>query len=752
MSASPRVPLASIAPRESFVPPARTRAATSQRARLRIQLRRALEVRRSAAERRREVPPTHRTLVRFRDRPARAFRRTILALVSCAALLLTSFAASAADRPAKASRVTTEPIVGFTVAPDQSEHRSILYGQRAVQLSNDVWSIHDLRIDNLGPDGKPQTQIRAPQCTWDRGGQTASSPGRIEVHSMDGQSSITGEGFLWNRATSALTISNDVVTIIIKSSTNAPAKAPSPVPSVALVPSTNQTIRITAGELTYSPSSGKATYRHAIHAEDPQLDLRCELMTIALPSNAGAKPGEAPNRIEKIVAEEKVTIIGKQNGVRATGARAEYTEATELLELSGATTWRLGLREGTSDRLTVDGKQNNYHATGAVFLKLPADSVGSLDLWTPTAAAATPAPANTNRFIHLFADDFRSSNDTAAATENAFFSGHVRALEPSETVTNQLTAETLAIRTSGAPPGPKTQTMTAETGVIIESGSRRVLGDHATYMSTTGLLEVAGHARWKMDDREGAADLLTFDRAHGSFQADGNSRTLLPARFLGPEGSLLPVLGAAPRKPSRANDMIEILARESNFRTNSAEFNTDVHLNIPAEGRPTETATCGNVFVQFSPTTNRLESLRAEHQVRFVSLPDPTSTTNGPAAARKLSCEILTAKWNPVTGQLENMIADQAVVIERGDKIARGAHAVYDGALNRLKMTGLPTASSPQADLTETQSLDWDLATDQLTAEGQYKSVFRPKNARLPGALDRSPAPKPSTNAPVRPH
>ena len=128
--------------------------------------------------------------------------------------------------------------------------------------------------------------------------------------------------------------------------------------------STNQPTIITSDSLEYNSQKGVAIYRGKVKVVDPEMDLKCEILTVtfskptkkgisakptspkaAPPKTAAAKGAEKQKevrpmlgvggKIDTIVAEHNVEIINKKDKQRATGKKALYTAKTEIIVLTG---------------------------------------------------------------------------------------------------------------------------------------------------------------------------------------------------------------------------------------------------------------------------------------------------------------------------------------------------------------------------------------------------------------------------------
>lgn len=104
--------------------------------------------------------------------------------------------------------------VEYFDAPDEKQMKTRLSGAEAQPLAGGLLVIKQLKLETFDPDGKPGWVVDAPDCVYDTLDGAASSPGHLELRSGDGKFRVEGDGFLWRRDDSFLTISNNVQTVI----------------------------------------------------------------------------------------------------------------------------------------------------------------------------------------------------------------------------------------------------------------------------------------------------------------------------------------------------------------------------------------------------------------------------------------------------------------------------------------------------------------------------------------------------------
>ncbi|HUB87449.1 MAG TPA: hypothetical protein VMB22_06120 [Verrucomicrobiae bacterium] len=202
--------------------------------------------------------------------------------------------------------------------PHPTQMKTRTTGADAEPLEGGLIAFKQLQIESFDVNGRTQFVANAPECVYDLQTNMASSPGHLEMASGDGKIRVEGDGFLWRRSDSSLTISNNVKTLIASAvmaaaSLNFQAQT-------NLDTTTNETI-ISSDSVNFNLNTRTAVYRGNVHVEDPQMKMTCELITASLPPSGGR-----PNHI---VAETNVVIDfadeGQTNHVTCDKAIYDYS-------------------------------------------------------------------------------------------------------------------------------------------------------------------------------------------------------------------------------------------------------------------------------------------------------------------------------------------------------------------------------------------------------------------------------------------
>jgi lipopolysaccharide export system protein LptA len=307
-------------------------------------------------------------------------------------------------------------------------------------------------------------------------------------------------------------------------------------------------------------------------------NLSCELMVI--------KSSTRQNRTESVVAERH--LVMEQGNDRVTGEKAVYTAANDVLEVTGAPTWKMGQREGTADVLAIDLQNRAYRATRNVQMRFPAGSFGPSPWLSPKSAGGTDAlvvaaqtgdPTNgaapagliaTNRPakpIEISADEFEFAPDSANTNRNlATYRGDVLVSDPGRMKltcdgligkmlagANQMESVVAERRVEleihepnrdGRARGDKA-VYTANNGEVVVTGGDgveiafrdpkiegRAKGSKAVYAGETDVMELTGNPVLTTQYGQAWGDVVILDHANTTLKATGNWKLQLKAEPL----------------------------------------------------------------------------------------------------------------------------------------------------------------------------------------------------------------------------
>jgi hypothetical protein len=106
--------------------------------------------------------------------------------------------------------------VQYYQAPHQQQIKSRMSGAEAEPIEGGLLLIRQLKLEAFDEKGGLQFIVTAPECVYDPMKGVANSNGELHMRTGDEQVQVEGKGFLWRQASSLLTISNQVQTVIEK--------------------------------------------------------------------------------------------------------------------------------------------------------------------------------------------------------------------------------------------------------------------------------------------------------------------------------------------------------------------------------------------------------------------------------------------------------------------------------------------------------------------------------------------------------
>jgi lipopolysaccharide export system protein LptA len=484
--------------------------------------------------------------------------------------------------------------------------------------------------------------------------------------------------------------------------------------------STNDFIEIRSQ--MFDSATNLAVFRGEVRAHDPEGDLNCGVLSVVF-------QGES-NRLERVEAEQDVLLT--QGTAQMTADKAVYTlgEGKEVVEFSGHAVWTDGQRQGSGERVVFDREQRTVRAEKRAYLKLPrASFVESSLLPVAPKDSLHATPGLTNALMEVFSD----------------------------------------LMTIHLPPtnGP-VQRIEAEGGVMILDPEQdgRALADRAVYEDSSGILELSGSPMIQAEGRLLTGKTIKVNRVTRVLTAAPEAYLKLPVQGLDSLGVLANVSPNLPPKTAmNTNQFLEVWSEEFDYATNVLRFTGLVRANFLEGDIPQGKLRCDSLTIHYG---ERLESLVAEKDVEIEQFAVPTDprpvsrkvncaslraefwpegrlkravVEQGVSAEQEeirpgqprpvrstLSCETVTASFSATTNRVERMIADKNVILAQGDRIGRGAQAVYTGLTGLMELTGQPTASMPEGEITEAERLIWDSVHERFVGKGRFKSQWvRPK-------------------------
>jgi lipopolysaccharide export system protein LptA len=621
------------------------------------------------------------------------------------------------------------------VAPvtDAQGRKTVLRGDDARPGPNGLIELTQMKAETYRGQEKDM-MFEAPKCLFDPKANVAFSSGTLVIRTADRRFSLEGEGFRWQLGdsglTSKLSISNQVHSVVRKrllgaKASPAPGATPAPPPDRAMT-STNEFIEVASRHFEYQ--ADLAAFSETVRAHDVEGDLTCELLKVGLTGENGA--------LDRIEAERDVMLQQANNRIIADKAVYTVSRDKEVVEFRGHALWSDGFRQGSGERVTFDRRQHILHAEENAYLKLPRASLGEANFLS-SMPARTKAGVNTNAFVEVF----------------------------SEVMTMQL-----------PPTNGPVQRIIAERSVLIVDPEQdgRALADRADYDEATGLLQLTGRPLLETAGRLINGKTILFDRATQLLKAGPDAYVKLPLQALAGLG-LFPESSHSPSDASvRTNWFVELWSDQFEYGTNFLRFLGEVRANFLEGDTARAKLTCDLLTVRYG---EQVESLQAEKEVEFEQFarnedPHPVSRKISSPLLRvkftplgrlemalaeqgvhaeqeevrpdstgstftRMTAETATAFFSSVTNQLERLVAQKDVLFIQGDLSAHGAKAVYTQTNALLELTGQPTASLPEGEITEADRLIWDRVHSRFLGKGKFKSNWK----RPAGATNQLAAP-----------
>jgi len=268
------------------------------------------------------------------------------------------------------------------------------------------------------------------------------------------------------------------------------------------------------------------------------------------------------------------------------------------------------------------------------------------DLAGVAMAGGAPKPgAEDATNLDIFSDYFDYSTNSGLAT----YLGNVQVVGTNATGTNLAVASeslTLVLPMRER----RLQSLTAERNVALDYQGIHATGERAIYSAESGLARVTGKPSWRAENRGGHGDELVIDRTNKTFRVNGHSDLKMFSQTMAASDFIPHPRASVPDAPPPTNRVVEVLADSYLILSNSATFDDHVRVTESVNGQTKGTLTCSRKLVTL---------------------------------------------FN--TNELQQMIAENDVVIEEGDTQFKGDKAVYTGTNGVLELTGNPAwRSGPQ--------------------------------------------------------
>jgi lipopolysaccharide export system protein LptA len=614
-------------------------------------------------------------------------------------------------------------------APFIREGRQIgsLSGEAAEFQPDGTLRFRTARVEHFDAQGRTNAnvQVLATNCIADLKRGLVWSPEGLSLRTADGQFALAGVGFTWWQTNNELIVSNRVRTAVRKGEVADPNAV---------------TVTIASERFAFNYASNVVRFHGAVLAEDPELQVACERLTVRRSSRG---------KFDHILAEDSVRMTNPRDGSVMTGDRAEYTlsESGEVMELTGEPRWRDAAREAQAERFVFrrmpKPEPQLLEAWGNAWIRLPLGT-NRLVSW-PLAAAGTPPPTGGEG----------PTATTGAETTNAA----LRSIELSAAVLK------LALPPTNGP----VQGVVAETNVSLLSPQDGWQATAQQLLFTNGWLELTGSPVWGQGDRQVRGDLLLLDTRDQSFAARGNAQIRFPAALF---GSTLPALGAtnAPGFHITTNHLVVVESEEAVFRSGVLRFAAPVRARLfeaevalgeltcrdlaavygkrleglsaagdvrmeqyarPGTNRISRLIECGSMRLEFDEA-GRLRNLSAAEGV--AGQQSEVRAPGGEPRMTWLRTDRVDARFHAHTNRIEWAVAEGGVRVEREERAAEGERAEFTGTNGVLRLTGQPKVTGPDGRILGATALSWDSQTGKVRGEGPFRIEWMrvPTNDLLP--------------------
>lgn len=606
------------------------------------------------------------------------------------------------------------PAVGTTEGYEAAEYykqdftklKWRIRGAKAQPQSNDVYLLTSVDLQTFTPAGKPELNVRAPQCLYNGVKRSASSPGKLNVSASEGKFIIEGDGFYWRQTDGtnfALTISNNIQSTVQRPTTNA-----------VVVP-----MKITSKSFDFDSAKRQGTFRENVRAEDPENLLTCATLTaIATPNT---------NTFDTLIGDKNVSVLSKKQERSAKADRAVYTRTNETMLLTGKVSWKDPQQAGRAERASIHWVKNEFEADGKVAMKLARGSLGLGGLFRSETNTVKTASTNTTP-IDLFADHLQASTNLTT------ISGSVRIQD----ATNRLACDKVVIQTEG-----NEQIATADGNVTVcqGDGTDCLHSDRAVYTKSTGAAVFTGKPTWRSAQMEGRANRVTVQDT-GDILASGDVATKVT--LAGKTNALLNFFPNA-ADTNKNTQVFEAFSREltANKRQVSLLGGARIHQSPITGSEPHLQSDRVDLFFSTNAQPH-IELMEAKNNVRFEQ--GTKGVTNGPAAYRLMTSRTLRATWDQASGALSNLVMDGGVRAEQAGSVATGAKATYIGTNGDLELTGEPTTlDTPTAIITGAQKIVWNQKAQAFSAHGYKQLTLKSEALKKQGQDIKLDPTKPQT-------
>jgi lipopolysaccharide export system protein LptA len=332
------------------------------------------------------------------------------------------------------------------------------------------------------------------------------------------------------------------------------------------------------------------------------------------------------------------------------------------------------------------------------------------------AAAGTNSSPPQSGFVEVSSDDFESRTNVSV------FRGNVRVVDAGGgNEPGRLSCGILTVISPGK--DEAFERLTAEENVVTEQGSSRTTSAKLVYTKAGEAAELTGNPAWKTEQREGRADVLQFDLAKNVMRGQGHAFCKLSRAGEAQPIFLLAQLGRTTNAPaaSAATGRTEISSDEYTIQRDAAVFTGHVRADDFQAEQLRGHLSGGKLTATISTASNQIEEVLAEQDVIVEQTPDTARGAN--AVLQRLACGSLAMRVDPATGRVGSAVASSRVIVEHGDMTGRGEKATYRFEQDQpmIELTGGPVLQARDWLLTNAESVVWNLMGKTARARGPWK-------------------------------
>jgi LPS export ABC transporter protein LptC/lipopolysaccharide transport protein LptA len=288
-----------------------------------------------------------------------------------------------------------------------------------------------------------------------------------------------------------------------------------------------------------------------------------------------------------------------------------------------------------------------------------------------------------------------------------------------------------------------------ERNVKMLRGTQQVEAENAVaYLRDTEdkleVLELRGNSRvFGVGSGANSLQAMTARDINLNYAEDG--QTLQKAILVGDSVVQLANANNGPGQKLTAQSVDVEIAPDGNT-LNSLQGRTRVQLDLPANGdTPARQIKSATLDSRAEPGKTGLSVAKFVDQVEFREIRPATPTAA--AVDRLVKSRVLDAKVQSGLSQIDEALFNEGVTIKDGPRDASGPTMTYNVAKGQIAITGPVVVGKPSARvdderaMIQAQRVDWTLDGKNMVADGDVRSVLKPKKDEPPAKPGAPPKP-----------